>query len=224
MSKITFFGGGGGGGASSTSGANIGAGTQIWLSGIPIGDHLDKGAAGSPVDGRAVTGNIITDTYGSYGLGNETYPFASGVFSSGIAITYNQTSPQSGIQLIYAQPNYLLVRDWNNSSYADLVASEVRGNPYGVGLTGSVVRFRDTGDIHWSSTTSPTGSQDLTVSRKEAGMIQVGTTSTNALGHIKASGGIFTSGVVLASPNGSGWNITIDNNGTLNVSGPYNLG
>lgn len=183
----------------------------------------NTGGGGGDAWGDPVDANILPDADSTRGIGGRSAAFSSGVFDN-IFIHGSTTDPQSGIKLYYSAPQYLLIRNWADNAYVDIVAQECRSNPYGVGLTGSVIRFRDTGDMHWSSTTSPSGSQDLTVSRKQAGMLQVGTTTSNALGHIKASGGIFTSGIVLAAPNGSGWNLTIDNNGTLSVTGPYNIG
>jgi hypothetical protein len=196
MSKITFGGAGGGGGSS----------------GLSDMDWAD------PVDG-----NIAPDADSTRAIGARSLAFSSGVFDN-VFLHGATTDPQSGVKLYYSAPQYLLVRNFGDTGYLDIVANEVRGGSYGVGLTGNIIRFRDTGDVHWSSTTSPTGTQDLTVSRKEAGVLQVGTTTTNALGHIKASGGIFTSGIVLAAPNGSGWQITVDNNGVLTATGPFLIG
>ncbi len=77
----------------SVSGTNVGAGTQMYISGIAVGDFLGGGGGGNPVDSRAATGDILVDADSSYTLGNSPSSgwqdvFAtSGHFASGIVIT-----------------------------------------------------------------------------------------------------------------------------------------
>lgn len=62
------------------SGIHVGAESQMWISGIPVGDYLG-GGGGNPVDSRAATGDITVDTSGAYNLGELNAPFNSGFFN-----------------------------------------------------------------------------------------------------------------------------------------------
>jgi hypothetical protein len=228
MSKITFPGGAGGGAGGSAAGVSTingasGALTFVGQSGLSVytsGTTLHFDAAGAAVDSRAATGDIVPDTNDAYSLGASNLSFSSGVFQELIV----ESGATSGVRFRYSDP-WILIRNIQDNAYHGIVADEFRTNPYNASLTGSIFRMRESGTIRWSNTTTATGTRDVTLSRKSAGTLQVGSgDATNALGAIEAQSGTFPSGIVLAAPNGSGWQLTVDNNGVLTTTGPFVLG
>jgi hypothetical protein len=93
--------------------------------------------------------------------------------------------------------------DWQNSAGTGLAAVWANGDYYtaaGMYSTGQV-RTANNSIFGFSSTSSPVGSVDANLSRNAAGILQVGTTTTNALGsllltNLTASGLITTTSTV----------------------------
>jgi hypothetical protein len=199
------------------SGANVGAATQMWISGIPVGDNLggggisDHGALGGLtdddhpqyllVDGtRAATevtavSGFFPNSSGVATLGTASLPFSSGIFNDGFWIRGQDDGQSPGFDR----------NGWNIRTIA------MNGSL--TNLESNSVVLNTVGSLLWGSTqgglTSPA---DGEVTLKNA----AGTSS----GVFAANSGIFASGVVLRAPNGSGWKLTLDNDGVLSTIGP----
>ena len=126
MTKIIFPGGGGAAGGGAASGANIGAGTQVWVSGIPMGDYLsphttsgatlgaatqiyvsgtaigdylsEHPAGTTPIDARAATGDLDPNASGTLDMGSTTLSWGSGFFN-GVVLTAESDGSQWALQV-----------------------------------------------------------------------------------------------------------------------------
>jgi hypothetical protein len=81
------------------------------------------------------------------------------------------------------------------------------------------------GQVVWSqSNTDIRQDYDTNLNRLYAGVVRVGTTASNASGVLSALSGVFRTHLAIAAPNGSGWKITVGNDGVLATTGPFIIG
>ncbi len=89
-----------------TSGTVVGAGTDLYVSGISVGDFLSAGG-GNPIDSRAATGDVVPNASGTLDLGSVSAPWRavralSGIFGSGTVTIDNDSILMSGVPVINA--------------------------------------------------------------------------------------------------------------------------
>ncbi len=96
MPRASFAASGNAGGIP-LSGTAIGASTQMWISGISVGDKLGAGG-GNPIDARAATGDVDPNASGTLDMGSTTLSWGSGWFN-GVVLTAETDGSQWALRV-----------------------------------------------------------------------------------------------------------------------------
>ena len=165
--------------------------------------------------GNTITGRLQPSVDSTISIGIDGQAFDEGIFTTAIYI--------DGISFINIV-NEFSIRNFLNNGYRTIVAREFRTASSGGAMSGAMLKLISSGDIRWGSAASPAlgGSNDINITRNTAGIIQLGISEQNANGSLEANSGIFTSGIVIIGQHSSGCVISVDNDGLLSVTGPFN--
>jgi len=201
--------------------ADMYAETQMYISGVAVGDFLSAGGGGgNPVDSRAVTGSIVPDAVKTYGIGDGQTPFGSGLFDE----LFVGDATSSGVSLRHAGIGSILeVRRASDLTFTRVQANDFKTGDSDANLTGDGLQVSEDSFVAWTNGDFESSTKDIYLRREASGILQVGDEDNAASGAIHAASGTFNKGVTLEAPNGSGWTVTIDNDGVLTTSGPFVL-
>jgi hypothetical protein len=159
-----------GGTADPASGVNIGAATQIYVSGVSVGDFLSTAAPGSPVDSRAATGDISPDTDVAYDLGSESSRWGSGHFllASGVTVSGTDMGASSQVWISGIPVGDNLGQGGGSPVDARAATGDIlpdtsgayqvgaTGTPFGSGAFDALV-LNDTNGVSWRITVGTNG-------------------------------------------------------------------
>ena len=244
MSKINFIGAGGGGGGGAGAGGvssingESGVITLAGASGVTIntdGTSLSvNGGDLLPRDGsRSMLGNIVPDASGAHSLGEPSLPFSSGAMDKVIIqeITLRTFEDQ------------LLIRQTDETDYA-LIRGRYGDQTLDIMVIDKIFKISTEAMVGFTaSTTANNQDPETSISWASSGLLKLGQGNTisaanrngsivGASGHftsgyfeddVFAESGRFPSGIVMTAPNGSGWRLTLDNDGILSTEGPFVL-
>lgn len=195
MDKIHFF--SAGGGSSSDVGVSSGTADLFLL-----------------LDGtRSVSGAINSETESTYGFGGWDKAFGSGYFQNVVLSGFKMREDNSDLLISHTDGRTASARAriWYTSTS-------------GIAITGARLQGTSGASLTWRASGGTINSAyDTNISKGPAGCIQIGTTSNNRQGTLEAASGVFRTQIVFAAPNGSGWKVTVDNNGNLATTGPFVL-
>ncbi len=217
------------------SGTTFGAGTQMFVSGVPVGDFLTPHLVEVNIDHGSIAG-LSDDDHTQYSLVDGSRAFTGGVsgeaeigaatqiFVSGIPVgdfLSPHTTDHGALGGLADDDHTQYILADGTRAFTGTASGEAS---FGV-ATQLYVSGIAVGDF---LIPGGGGGGNPVDARAATGDIISDTQNTHAIGTsgarfdvVHAQSGNFASGIVLNSPNGSGWLITIQNDGLLQSNGPF---